>query len=194
MGRFKFSLPLFAVIPVSIGIFMLWGFLAIFDGLRFMQCPAWVPVQPPPQPPVALLGTVRNRLYIETANHLSYCLRQGQWTNCLLPPYGFQPDRAPAWLMSRFESAFPNGTASQVIRSDGFSEVIYYSLLTDKRVFSCSTNFSAEIENIFSSGLFLWLLIPMIGMIWSAISFFKIFIEHGEPTLWDFWGRGERIK
>jgi hypothetical protein len=195
MRQPTFSLPLFSIVSASIGMSMLWGFLTIFNAIRFTQCPSWILLQPPPENPVALLGAPVNRLYIETENKSVYCLRRGQWSKCTLPPYDeLQSNMAPTWLIDNFSSAFQQSGVLQVIRSDSFFEVSYYSLLTDKRVFSCSTNIDTEIENIFRSGLFVWLLIPLLGMAWSIASFVNLFIKYGQPTLWDFWGRGERIK
>jgi hypothetical protein len=196
MKRLTFSMPLFSIVPASIGVLMLWGFLAIFNALRFTQCPAWVLLQPPPAQPVALLGAPINRLYIQTENKSVYCLKRGQWSKCALLPADLQPDMAPAWLIDNFSSAFQQNNLLQVIRSNtnSFFEVSYYSLLADQRVYTCSTNIEIEMENILSSGMFVWLLIPLSGLAWSIITFVNLFIKHGQPTLWDFWGRGQRIK
>jgi hypothetical protein len=187
-------MPFFSLISTSIGVAMLWGFLTVFNALRFTQCPAWVSLQPPPENPVALLGAPINRLYIETKDGVVYCFKHGGWSKCSRPSDDFQSDMAPAWLIDKFSSAFQQKNPLQVIRSNGFFEVSYYSLLADKKIYSCSTNIEAEMENIFSSGAFVWLLIPLSGLAWSIFTFVKLFIKYGQPTLWDFWGRGQRIK
>jgi hypothetical protein len=194
MRRFSISLPFFSIVPIGIGTIMLWGFLTIFNGLRFIQCSAWVALRPPPENIVTLLGAPLDRLHIQTENKSIYCLDQGQWSKCLLSPYETEPDSAPTWLIGRLESIPQNDGILQVIRAGSLSNVTYYSLLADGRIFACSTNFTAEVENMFRSGSFVWLLIPTLAMLWSAVSFFDIFIKYGQPTLWDFWGRGERIK
>lgn len=187
-------MPLFSIIPASIGVLMLWCFLTVFNALRFTQCPSWVLLQQPPGNTVALLGAPLNRLYVETENKSVYCLRQGKWANCAHLQDDSEPDMAPAWLMNNFSAAFEGGNVLQVIRANGFFDMNYYSLHKDGRVYSCSTNINAELENIISSGAFTWLLIPLAGMVWSIATFVGLFIKHGQPTLWDFWGRGERIK
>jgi len=187
-------MPFFSLILASIGVSMLWVFLIIFNALRFTQCPAWVLLPPPPANPVVLLGAPLNRLYIQTEDKSIYCLKRGQWSTCGLPTDDLQPDMAPAWLIDNFGSAFQQSNLLQVIRSNSFFNVSYYSLLADKRVYTCSTNLEKEMENIFSSGMFVWLLIPLSGLAWSIITFVNLFIQYGQPTLWDFWGRGQRIK
>ena len=194
MRRLTFSMPFFSLISASIGVSMLWGLLTIFNALRFTQCPAWVLLQKPPGNPVALLGAPINRLYIETADRSVYCFKHGGWSNCSRPSDDFQSDIAPAWLIDKFSSAFQQKNPLQVIRSNGFFEVSYYSLLPDRQIYTCSTNIEAEMENIFSSGAFVWLLLPLSGLAWSILTFVNLFIKYGQPTLWDFWGRGERIK
>jgi len=194
MRRLTFSLPLFSIVPISIGVLMLLAFFAIFNVLRFLQCSSWVLLQKPPENPAALLGTLNNRLFIETEDKSIYCYKQDQWSKCVLPPYKLRSDLAPSWLNPEFETKFDNRSVLQVIRTGNFSHTTYYSLLTDRQVFLCSTNFNAELENIFRSGLFLWLLVPAIAIIWSVVSLINIFIKYGQPTLWDFWGRGTRIK
>ena len=194
MKRLKFSLPLFSIVPISIGVLMVFSFFIILNALRFIQCSSWDLLQKPPENATVLLGTLHNRLYVETENASVYCLQQNQWSKCALPPYKLQPDMAPSWLIGKLETTFQIGGILQVMRSGSFSDVVYYSLLVDRQVFTCSTNFSIEIENIFRSGLFVWLLLPTIAIIWSVVSFAAIFIKHGQPVLWDFWGKGERIK
>ena len=194
MRRLRFSLPFFSIISTGIGFLMLWGFLTIFNAIRFTVCPSWVLLQPPPGNTVALLGTVINRLYVQTENKSVYCLKKDQWSTCVLPSYGLQPDMAPSWLINNSGSAFESGAVLQLIRSNGFYQVTYYSLHADGKVFSCSTNIELELENIFSSGKFVWLLIPLTGMACSIATFVNLFIKYGQPALWDFWGRGEKIK
>ena len=194
MKRLKFSLPLFSIVPVGTGILMLFSFFTILNALRFIQCSTWVLLQKPPEQAVVLLGALHSRLYVEAESESVYCWHQGQWSKCALPPYELQPDLAPAWLIRRLESTFQIGSILQVMRSGSFADVTYYSLLADRRVFACSTNFSSEMENIFRSGSFVWLLIPTMAIIGSVVSFVAIFIKSGQPTLWDFWGKGERIK
>lgn len=173
---------------------MLYAFIIILNALRFIQCPSWIAIQTPPEKAGILLGTLRNRLYIKTTTNTIYCLGQNQWTPCNLPPYDLQPDNAPSWVIRFLEAGFQNNSVLQAIRSDSFVNTNYYSLLPNGHVFVCPTSFSAETENIIRSGSLVWLIIPSVGIIWSIISFLNIFIKYGQPTFWDFWGRGERIK
>ena len=194
MSRLTFSLPFFSIVPISIGILMLLVFFVIFNALRFLQCTSWVLLPIVPEKPDALLGTLNGGLFIETASKSIYCYKQNQWSKCIRPSYKFRPDVAPSWLTNALETEFEDGSVLQVIRAGNLSHITYHSLLADRRIFSCSTNFNTEIENIFRSGLFLWLLVPAIAIIWSVVSLVSIFIKYGQPTLWDFWGRGTRIK
>jgi hypothetical protein len=193
MSEIKFSLPPSSIISVGTGVLMFFGFLTIFNALRFIQCSSWVLLQEPPEKAVVLLGTSLNRPYVRTTSGSIYCFEKSQWSECLLPPHELEPVSAPAWLNGKLQANFPNSDLLQVIRSDGFSEINYYSLLADGRLLVCSTNSSAEIGNMLHSGLFVWLLIPALAMILSVVSFFKIFIKYGQPTLSDFWGVDEDI-
>ena len=173
---------------------MLYAFLIALNALRFMQCSTWNVIQNPPEQTHILLGTLRNRLYIETTSGSVYCLNQKTWSKCTLPPYDLQPDIAPSWLTNILETIFQKGDIFQTIRSDSFIDTRYYLLLSNKQIFTCNTSFDVEAKNITHSWYFMWLIIPIIGVIWSIVSFLNIFIKYGQPTLWDFWGRGERIK
>lgn len=194
MRRFTISLPLFSIVPMGIGMLMLVGFLAIFNALRFIQCSPWASLQKPPGDADALLGTPLKRLYVRTTNNAIYCLAKEQWSKCTLPPYALQPDEAPAWLAGRLEANFQTGPVLQVIRAGSISDVTYYALLADRRLLACSTNFTIEVENTFQSSLFVWLLIPTGGILWCSAWFINIVIKYGQPTYWDFSGRGRRVK
>jgi hypothetical protein len=192
--RRKYSLPLSSLIPASIAILALWVFFTIFNALRFTQCSSWAELQPPPKQVTTLLGTFQNRLYVKTIDKSVYCSNQNQWAECLLSPYSLNPDKAPRWLINYFETVFQKSTVLQLIRGGNFSTVAYYTLGENGQIFACFTDFNWEVEKIFLSGSFMWLLIPFVLGVWSVMTFINIYINEGSPTFWDFWGKGTKIK
>ena len=82
----------------------------------------------------------------------------------------------------------------QLIRGGNYSVISYHSLLENGQIYACSTDFNSEIEKVLFSVSALWLALPAAAGVWSAAAFINLFIRQGTPTLWDFWGRGTKIK
>jgi len=192
-GKLTFSLPLYSIVPVITGILMLWGGLTIFNALRFLDCSSWALLPAPPQKVIHLQGVLHDEFYVKTESDKTYCFQLGQWKSCRLPPYELHSEQAPTWIMGRLSSDFHNASASQVMRVGNFSKVVYYLLLDDGQLLTCETSLRLELENMLRSGLFFWLVVPLVVLIGSIIAFGNIFIKHAHPTLWDWWGRGKKI-
>jgi hypothetical protein len=168
--------------------------MALFNGFRFMQCSSWELLSSTPNNTSEVLGAVKNTPYIKTNTGQVLCLVDLEWSNCITPSFGFQSTTAPFWTMKSLSQNFVEANIKQIIRSDGYLQTDYYSLLSNGNIFSCSTSLENEINKIFSSSKLFWLLIPMIGFGLSISAFFKSFAQEGDPSYWDFWGRGLKIK
>ena len=189
-----FSMPFSSIFLAGLACCSLLGFLTIFDALRFWQCSPWQGLHLPPAQITALSGYFRARLYVTAGNKAVYCLSHDQWARCSLPPFPQPPEYAPPWLLRFLETDLQKGPLSQVLRGGSFPAVDYYALLGNGQMLACSTDFDAEVGNILFSGSVLWLLIPLVPGIWSIAVFINQFLKWGSPTLWDFWGRGTKIK
>lgn len=173
---------------------MLWGGWTIFSALRFLGCSSWSLLPATPQKVATLQGVLHGKFYVKSEGEQIYCFQLNHWTRCNLPLYELHSEQAPVWIMDRIASDFRNTSVDQAIRAGSFDEGAYYLLLDDGQILTCETSLRLELENMLRSGLFLWLLLPFVAFIWSIVAFGNIFIRHAQPTLWDWWGRGERIK
>lgn len=191
MSPVRIRAPLFSLVPFVIGILMLFIFLEMLNALRFMQCTAWIQLPAAPEKIVSLLGSWNERLYIKAENQSVNYYHAGQWSKGPLPPYEFKAERVPVWLLEAFESALQRGKVTQVVRMTAFSQVGYYTLMADGRILTCATRFGAEIEAMLQSGQAAWLLLPLLGMLWSGISFLRMLIDYGEPVIRRGWGGSE---
>ena len=109
---------------------------------------------------------------------------------CLQPSIISAPSNARPWVMSQVQ----DGKPLQLIRGGPPTEVTYYTLTANGNMASCVTDFKSEVNGIIDSGAVFLLLIPVGIIVWCGIVFMRMFIRHGEPTLWDWSGRGTRIK
>lgn len=191
MGRITFSMPPVTIAITALFIVMLLCGLNIIDFLRFKQCGAWVELPRIPVKDPELAGTLNNLPYVRSSNSSLYCLKEGQWKICSSPAWGLKPDRAPAWLAQYF---YKDEKISQWIRGDKPVDVNYFRLLEDGRFYTCKTNLQNEADQILLSGSVLWLFPPaMIGIL-CVVKFFQLFFEYGDPTMWDWSGKGTKIK
>jgi len=188
--KIRFSMPVTSIIPVAISVLMLWVTVEVFDALRFLQCTEWHPLLPPPGWVVHLSGTGRDRVYAKTLDGTTYCYTDHWTTACTISPYASTPASARKWVRSQIQDEEP----TELIRGGSPTEVTYYKLAKDGIVSSCSTDFKSEVNGMIDSGAIILPLIPIGIIIWCGVIFMKMFIGHGEPTLWDWSGRGTKIK
>jgi hypothetical protein len=147
----------------------------------------------PPEKTAVLLGSWNESLYVRAESQAVNYFRAGQWSKGTLPTYQFKPEPAPAWLMEAFESAQQRGKVTQAVRVTAYSQVSYYTLMADGRILTCPTRFSAEIEGMIQSGQAAWLLIPLVGMLWSGIAFLRMLIGYGRPVIRSGWGGSKEV-
>jgi hypothetical protein len=193
MSPIRIRAPLFTLVPLLICVLVFLAFLEILNVLRFMQCTAWVQLPAPPEKTAILLGSWNESLYVRAESQTVNYFRAGQWSKGSLPTYQFKPEPAPAWLMGTFESALQRGKVAQAVRMTTYSQVSYYTLLADGRILTCPTRFSAEIEGMIQSGQAAWLLIPLVGMLWSGIAFLYMLIDYGRPVIRSGWGGSKEV-
>jgi len=173
---------------MAISILMFWVSMEVFDALRYRQCTDWHPL-PPTGWVVHLSGVGQDRVYARTLDGSTYCYTD-HWQACQMSSMVSTPVNANDWVRSQIQDEEP----VELIRGGSLTEVTYYTLTKDGIVSSCSTDFKTELNSIINSIAIIWLLIPIGIGIWSAIVDIKMFIDHGEPTLWDWFGRGTKIK
>lgn len=172
---------------------MVWLFFSIYGWLGFTHCQPWEPVQRPPASPLRFVDTFGDRLFLQTTNGKTYCYAQGQWKTCILSPYPAKLDAAPSWLMSRFVH-IPGQNLFQVVRVSLFLDTAYYGLSDDGSIWACSSTFDSFVSKLYHSGALILLLIPFAMGCWCLFIFWRIFIRHAWPVLWDWYGRGTPIK
>lgn len=192
--RLRISLPLYTIVPLLVGFAAVWGLFQVLDAVRFTTCTPWFELPAPPEPISALQGAFDDRLYAASGDRATVCLADNHWSACALPPYGVPSAQAPAWLIDLFPGGFFQPGVSAAVRSGAPANLTYHYLLADHRIFTCATDLDAELDGILKSGAWLWLLPPALAAAWSVYTFTRIFVQTGQPTWWDFWGKGRRIK
>ncbi len=194
-SRLTFSLPLFSIIPAGFGALMLWAFFAIFDLLGYTNCPTWKFLQSAPRNDLRIIGTLKKDVYLQAPDGTIYCNAQNQWKVCRVSTFGLSRKDAPDWLSARFTPVPEKATVKQLTRAGNYATGnTYFVLLEDNQIWSCPDDFNAKIKQIASSGAVIWLIIPAGIGLWCCVAFMQIFIKYGSPTIWDFFGRGTKVK
>ncbi|MCB9111014.1 MAG: hypothetical protein H6634_07175 [Anaerolineales bacterium] len=189
--RLKFSMPLYSLIPTALGLFMVWIFFEIFGLLGYTHCTDWQFFESAPRGNFRIVNIVKDKIYLRSQDGTLYCTISGQWQKCSPPVFESTQEDAPIWLHSYFTLPAAQAEPIQLTR---ISSRNYFALLENGEIWSCSTNFQTESNQIVHSRAVILLVIPaLIGFACFAI-FMKIFIERGSPVLWDFFGRGRRVK
>lgn len=192
--RLRYFLPWYAVVPIASGILMLWLLLSLFNWLGFSHCAAWTSLPRAPEMPVRLVDAFGGRVYVRTETDHILCHEQGRWADCMGSPYPPRLGQAPDWLVNNFIAVPVAGTIVQLIRVSAFMDMTYYALLDSGEVIRCDARLDSQLVSMVRSGLVLLLILPLAALIWSLAVFLRIFILRGSPVLWDFFGRGTRIK
>ncbi len=187
-------MPAYAIFPFIAGVVLLLACVEIFSLLRFSRCSPWTALPSAPEKPVRLVDAFDDRVYVQAADETTYCHNAQGWRTCNMSPFPPKFVSAPEWLTARFVSIPDFGEIAQLARARTMLNVQYYALLENGNVWSCLTTIGAESENVFRSSAILLLLIPFGLACWCFYSLLMIQIRRGEPTLWDFFGRGTRIK
>lgn len=195
MRRLTFSLPFYSIIPIGLGIGSIFALIGIFSLLRFMNCPTWELFKSAPIENAVIIGAWDEQVYLQSSGSPIYCNEKDQWAACSPPVYFLSQTNAPLWFTDSFFNSPENSKVKQLSRMEIFPTTIKYYLLSENgKIWSCTTTFSAEINRSLSSWTAIWLIIPTAIGIWCMVWFMNIFIKTGDPTLWDFFGHGEKIK
>ena len=194
MHRIRFQISIYTSLLLLTSILMIVFFIILFNGFRFTQCSSWDLLPSTPEGTSEILGAVKNTPYLKTNTGKVFCLSNQEWSNCISPAYDFEIDSAPFWTMKTITQYVKSGNIKQVIRSNGYLKTNYYMLLMNGDIYNCSTSIKDEINQILSSSQLFVILIPVVGFGLSLVFFIKFFLREGDPTFWDFWGRGTKIK
>ena len=192
--RIKFAMHLYSLIPALLVLVMAWASHWLFDLLRFGHCQDWSALPPAPGSFSQVAGVLPNRLYLQAAGEQGCCLDAGHWSACELPSDLSAPVEAPlVWAGSW--ASLPDGPGLvDLARGGSWVQVRYIARVENGSLWSCQTNLNAELEAMLASGQIVWLAIPPgLGGL-GAWAFFSIVASEGQPTFWDFFGRGRRVK
>ncbi len=133
-------------------------------------------------------------LMIVTSTEVFDALRYMQctkWTPAVTMPYSaFTPSHARDWVRSQVL----DGKSVNLIRGGFPTRITYYAVMENGNILSCSTDMKTELEGILNSWAITLILLPIGLGIWSGVVLMKMFIENGQPTLWDWSGRGTQVK
>ena len=194
MHRIRFQISIYSSLLLLISILMLVLLITLFNGFRFTQCSSWNQLPSAPENTSEILGAVKNTPFLRTNTGQIFCLNDQEWSTCITPAYSFEIDTAPFWSIKMLSQNLKSGHIKQVIRSNGYLKTNYYTLLTNGEIYHCSTSIEDEINQVLSSPQLFVILIPTLGFGLSLAFFIKSFLREGDPTFWDFWGRGKKIK
>jgi hypothetical protein len=144
---------------------------------------------------VQVIGALKNDIYAQTQDGTFYCNTQNGWNKCKVSTFVFSHQDAPLWFNSYFKFIPEEAEAAQITRAgndySGYSNVV---LLENRHIWVCPYSLKAEFEQLVSSGAVIWLGIPAVIGLGCVMWFFMIFAEFGSPTVWDFSGRGTKVK
>lgn len=192
-NRITFSLPMICYLYAGAAAILLTGSFFIFDWLRYAQCPAWVEWPRPPQKTAALLGDLGLKPYIKSTGNTVYCYDGKAWKECSQSVYAFSPAFAPAWLTPRLVLPGNQGI-QQLLRVGQWQNVTYVALSAGGLIWACPTTFDAEVVQMARSGMVLWVFLPLLGGLFFAWLFVSLASREASPTLWDWSGRGTKVK
>jgi hypothetical protein len=188
-------MPWYSIIPVGLGLLMLWAFITIFSLFGYINCTNWDFFLPAPSNDVRIIGALKNTIYVQSQDGTIYCNAQNGWKKCGISTFVVSHKDAPRWLNSYFKFIPEDVAVIQIARAGndylGYSNV---ALLENRHIWSCPYSFKSEVDQLMSSGAVIWLVIPAVIGFGCMLWFLKIFAESGSPTYWDFWGRGTRVK
>ncbi len=190
-----YSMPWYSIIPVGLGVLMIWAFLTILNILGFTNCTDWKSLQSAPMKDMRVTGFFKNVVYLQAQDGTTYCNEQNRWQACDTDTWFLSHKDAPTWFNPWFGELPTEAKAVQLtLAGSPYFEHSYIALLEDDQIWSCPKHTREEVEGIMQTGAVIWLILPVAVGIACAAWFMRIFIQHGSPTLWDFWGRGTRIK
>lgn len=195
LDRIAILFPFYSIIPGILGWIALWAFFTMFSILRFINCPTWEVLSPAPVGTIQFASYTNDVLFIETEDGKLLCNKTAQWQICALPTYPSSNENAPDWLKNYSHIILHKHIPIKLLtRINEYDETTYFALTSDNEILQCSTLFVSEIKKIIYSWNVLLLGIPITVGLFSAWWFFKILIEESFPVIWDWWGRGKRIK
>jgi hypothetical protein len=190
-----FGMPVYSFIPTGLGILMLWVLITVFNLLGYSQCAGWKSIQPAPMGEVRVIGASKNDIYVQTPDGTLYCSTQNSWKKCKISTFVFSHKDAPLWFSAAFKFIPEAAAAAQITRAgndyQGYSNVV---LLENRHIWVCPYSLQAEIDELVSSGTVIWLVLPAVIGVGCVVWFFMIFAKFGSPTVWDFSGRGTKVK
>lgn len=198
MTRIKISMPIKSLLPLGLGMASIWAFLTAYSLAGFLICPNWQPVIQAPNDTASIRTYYNHVIFIETQSGKILCTEptSANWEECSLPSSPWERKEAPAWLTRQFK-IIPDQQIPihQVVKIIVFDTLYNFALSEDDQIWGCSNLYSENLDQIASSGVLLFLLIPAGTGLLSAAWWFKIYIEEGHPMIWDWWsGRGKPIK
>jgi hypothetical protein len=195
LDRLAVLFPFYSIIPVSLGLIAVWIFFTVFSILRFINCPAWENLSPAPVNTIQIVSYTNDILFVKTDGGKIYCNKGSEWQICSLPTYPSSNENAPKWLRNYSDIILQKQISIKVLtRINGYADTTYLALSNQNEIWQCSTTFVSEVNEIVYSWKVLLLIIPVMLGLFSIWWFFKILIEEGYPVIWDWWGKGKRIK
>ena len=189
-----FSMPWHSLVPAGLGALMVWVSITAFDLFGYTQCTGWKFIQSAPAEDVRIVGALEDSLYVQTADGTLYCSEQNGWSECNISTFVFSHKDAPHWFHS-FDLIPEDAPVVQMTRAgndySGYRNVV---LLDNNHIWACPYSLKSEMDQLISSGKVIWIVLPAALGFACLLWFLMIFAEFGSPTLWDFWGRGTKIK